>query len=117
MKKDRFALSVSKDCRLVFTRACKGFIDSFPVANRNRLTSSSCVSCRVGDQTLEFYCGKTGQAFDFKFGMCVREHILCLVKRFDQNLCISGVENEVLLKVVNYFEMSLLQSRENKQFC
>ena len=80
MKKDRFALSVSKDCRLVFTCAYKRFTDSFPVANRNRLTSFSCVSRRVGDQTLEFYCGKTGQAFDFKFGICIREHIMRLVK-------------------------------------
>ena len=30
---------------------------------------------------------------------------------------ISGVESDVLLKLVRYYEMSLLQSRENKQFC
>ena len=100
-----------------FTRAAKRFTDSFTAANRNRLTSFSCVCCRLWYLTLEFYCGKTGQAFDFKFGMCVGEHIVCLVKKFDQNPQTSGVESEVLLKLVKYFEMSILQSRENKQFC
>ena len=42
---------------------------------------------------------------------------MCLVKKFDQNFYICGVENEVLLKLVKYFEMSLLESRESKQFC
>ena len=86
MKKDRFALSVSKDCRLVFTHDCKRFTDPFAIANLNRLTSFSCVCCRVCYQTLEFYCGKTDQAFDSKFGMCVDEHIVCVVKKFDQHL-------------------------------
>ena len=94
MTKDRFALSVSKDCGLVFTRACKHLTHSFAVANGNRLTSCSCVCCRVGYQTLEFYCGKTGQAFDLKFGMCFLEHIVCMVKNVDQK--ISQVENEGL---------------------
>ena len=86
MKRDRFALSISKDCRLVFTRTYKRFTDSFATVNRIRLINFSCVCCRVvGYQTLEFYCGKTGQAFDFKFGMCVGEHIVCLVNKFDQN--------------------------------
>ena len=85
-EKDRFALSISKDCRPVFTRDCKRFTDSFAVASRNRLTSFSCVCWRVDYQTLEFYCGKTGQAFDFKVGMCVGKHIVCLVRKFDQNL-------------------------------
>ena len=31
-----------------------------------------------------------------------------LVNKFDHNLKISGVENEVLLKLVKYFEMRLL---------
>ena len=66
-----------------FTRAAKRFTDSFTAANRNRLTSFSCVCCRLCYQTLEFYCGKTGQA----------------------------------LELVKCFEMSILQSRENKQFC
>ena len=69
-----------------------------------------------GYQTLEFHGAKTGQAFDFKFGMCVRAHIMYLVNKFDQNLKISGVESEILLKLVKYFEMNLLQSRERKQF-
>ena len=77
MEEDRFALSVSKDCQ----RDCKRFTDSFAAANRNQLTSFSCVRCRVCYQTLEFYCRKTGQAFDFKFGLCVDEYIVCLVKR------------------------------------
>ena len=42
---------------------------------------------------------------------------MCLVKKFDPYLKISGVENEVLLKLIKYFEMSLLRSRESKQFC
>ena len=117
MKKDRFLLSVSKDCRLVFIRDCKRFTDSFTTANRNQLTSFSCVCYRVGYQTLEFYCRKTDQAFDFKFGMRVGEHIVCLVTKFDQNLGISEVENEVLLNLVRYFEMRHLQSRENIQLC
>ena len=58
----------------------------------------------VGYQTLEFYCGKTGQAFDLKFGMCVGEHVVCLVK-------------SLILKLVKYFEMSLLKNRECKPFC
>ena len=76
MEKDRYTLSVSKDSRLVFTRDCKRFTDSFAVANRNQLTSFSCVYCQVCYQILEFYCRKTGQAFDFKFGMCAHEHIV-----------------------------------------
>ena len=82
MEEDRFALSVSKDCQ----RDCKRFADSFAAADRNQPTSFSCVRCRLCYQTLEFYCGKTGQALDFKFGLCVDEHIVCLVKKFDQNL-------------------------------
>ena len=34
----------------------------------------------------------------------------------DQNLKISAVENEVLLRPVKYFETSFLQSHKNKQF-
>ena len=113
MEKDRFAVLVSKDCRFVFTRACKRFTDYFAVANRNRLADCSCVCGRVRYQTLGLYCGKTGQALTSSL-TCV---FVCLVINFDQNLSISGVENEVLLKLVKYFEMSLLQSRENKQFC
>ena len=80
VKKDRLALALSEDCRLVFTRARKRFTDSLAVANRNRVSSFSCVCCRGGYQTLEFYRGKTGQAFDFKYGMCIRELIVCVVK-------------------------------------
>ena len=82
MEEDRLALSVLKDCQ----RDCKCFTDSFAAANRNQPTSFSCVRYRVCYQTLEFYYGKTGQAFDFKFGLCVDKHIVCLVKKFDQNL-------------------------------
>ena len=41
---------------------------------------------------------------------------MCVARKFDQILRLaSGVENEVLEKPVKYFEMSLLQSRENKK--
>ena len=76
----------------------------------NRMTG---VCCQVGYQTLPFYSGKTGQAFDFKFSMCACEH-KCEGKKFDHNLYIYSVESEVLLKAVKYL-MHLLQSCENKQ--
>ena len=69
-----------------FTRAYKPFTDSFAVANCNRLTNFSCACCQVGYQTLEFIAGKLAKLFDFKFGMCAWEHIMCLVKKFDQNI-------------------------------
>ena len=61
------------------------------------------LSSMLPKQTSEFYCGKTGQAFDFKFGICVCEQIVCLVKKFDQNLKVSGLEKEVPLKLVKCF--------------
>ena len=40
---------LSKDCRFIVTRDCKRFTDSFAVADRNRVTSISCICCRASD--------------------------------------------------------------------
>ena len=42
---------------------------------------------------------------------------MCLVEKFVQRPQISRVESEVLLNLVKFFELSLLQSLENRQFC
>ena len=76
-KKDRFALSVSKDSRLVFARDCKRFTDSFAVGNRYQLTSFSCVCCRVCYQTLEFYCAKMAKLLTSNLA-CVSMNISCV---------------------------------------
>ena len=61
-KTDRFALSILNKCWLTcFTPTSKCFTGSF-VPIHNSMTNFSSVSYRVGYQTLELYCKKTGQA-------------------------------------------------------
>ena len=51
----------------------------FNVAKIAKLLSSRLTNSRI-------LLRENWPSFDFKFGMHVREHIVCLVKKFDQNL-------------------------------
>ena len=84
------------------------------VPAHNRLTSFSDVFCRVWFQTSGCYSGKTGHAFDCKFEVFAYEHKVWVVGKFDPNLHISGMENEIPLKPLKHFEMSLLHTPESK---
>ena len=70
----------------------------------------------VATETLQFYCGKLAKLLTSNLA-CVSVSISCVwLEKFDKNLYISGVENEVLLKLVKCFEMRHLQSHKTNYF-
>ena len=130
-KRDRFAFSISKECRYILKHPCKCYTDSFTFPIDNRLTSFSSVCRPVGFQSFKFYCkeSSSGSYINFEESSCqktmetnffvqyhprllrIRDTPYCL-QNFDGPLVSKNVSRgEDFLKVAFHTHQSKEQSR------